>query len=52
VYLIRNTFRLTSKRDHDAMKRDVKLIYTAVNATAARATLDELAEKWGSSTGP
>ena len=32
VHLIRNTFRLTSKRDWDAMKRDVKLIYTAVNA--------------------
>jgi transposase-like protein len=47
VHLIRNTFRLTSKRDWDAMKRDVKLIYTAVNAAAARAALDELAEKWG-----
>ena len=34
VHLIRNTFRLTSKRDWDAMK-DVKLIYTA--AAAARA---------------
>jgi transposase-like protein len=29
------------------MKRDVKLIYTAVNAAAARTALDELAEKWG-----
>jgi putative transposase len=47
VHLIRNTFRLTSKRDWDAMKRDVKAIYTAVNADAARAALDELAEKWG-----
>jgi putative transposase len=47
VHLIRNTFRLTSKRDWDAMKRDVKLIYTAVNADAARAALDELAGKWG-----
>jgi transposase-like protein len=47
VHLIRNTFRLTSKRDWDAMKRDVKLIYTAVNADAARAALDDLAEKWG-----
>jgi transposase-like protein len=35
VHLIRNTFRLTSKRDWDAMKRDVQLIYTAVNAAAA-----------------
>jgi putative transposase len=51
VHLIRNTFRLTSKRDWDAMKRDVKLIYTAVNAGAARAALDELAEKWGKQHG-
>src|ERR1700761_1184003 len=51
VHLIRNTFRLTSKRDWDAMKRDVKLIYTAVNASAARAALDELAEKWGKQYG-
>ena len=26
---------------------DIKPIYTAVNATAARAALDELTEKWG-----
>jgi putative transposase len=51
VHLIRNTFRLTSKRDWDAMKRDVKLIYTAVSASAARAALDELAEKWGKQYG-
>ena len=51
MHLIRNTFRLTSKRDWDAMKRDVKLIYTAVNAAAARAALDELADKWGSRYG-
>src|SRR5579863_10501130 len=51
VHLIRNTFRLTSKRDWDAMKRDVKLIYTAVNADAARAALDELTEKWGKQYG-
>ena len=51
VHLIRNTFRLTSKRDWDAMKRDVKLIYTAVSAAAARAALDELTEKWGKQYG-
>jgi putative transposase len=51
VHLIRNTFRLTSKRDWDAMKRDVRLIYTAVNADAARAALDELAERWGKQYG-
>ncbi len=35
IHLIRNTFRLASKRDWDALKRHVKPIYTAVNAAAA-----------------
>ena len=35
-------------QDWDALKRDLKPIYTAVNAAAARAAFDELAEKWGS----
>jgi transposase-like protein len=47
VHLIRNTFRLASRRDWDALKRDVKPIYTAVNAEAAGAALDQLAETWG-----
>jgi transposase-like protein len=47
IHLIRNTFRLTSRRDWDALKRDLKPIYTAVNATAARAAFDGLADKWG-----
>jgi putative transposase len=47
VHLIRNTFRLASRRDWDALKRGIKPIYTAVNAAAARAALDELAETWG-----
>ena len=47
IHLIRNTFRLASKKDWDALRRHVKPIYTAVNATAARAALDELAEVWG-----
>jgi len=37
IHLIRNTFRLTSRRYWDELKRDLKPIYTAVNATAARA---------------
>ena len=47
VHLIRNTFHLASKRDWDALRRDVKHICTAVNAEAARAALDGLAETWG-----
>jgi len=51
IHLIRNTFRLASKRDWDALKRDVKPIYSAPNPTAARAALDDLTEKWGKQYG-
>ena len=47
VHLLRNTYRLASKRDWDALKKHVTPIYTAVNATAARAAFDELVEVWG-----
>ena len=47
IHPIRNTFRLASRKDWDALKRDLKPIYTAVNADAARAALDHLAEVWG-----
>jgi putative transposase len=47
IHLIRNTFRLTSRHFWDEIKRDIKPIYTAVNATAARDAFDELSEKWG-----
>jgi transposase-like protein len=51
VHLIRNTIRLTSRKDWDALKRDVKPIYTAPNPDAALVALDELAEKWGTKYG-
>jgi transposase-like protein len=47
IHLIRNTFRLASKRDWDAIKRGIKPVYTAVNAAAAAAALDELEAEWG-----
>jgi len=47
IHLIRNTFRLASKKDWDALRRDVKPIYTAVNADSARAALDDVEDKWG-----
>jgi putative transposase len=47
IHLIRNTFRLTSRADHGAIKRDIKPIYTAPNPDAALIALDELEEKWG-----
>jgi transposase-like protein len=47
IHLIRNTFRLTSRKYWDEIKRDLRPIYTAVNATAARTAFDEPTEKWG-----
>ena len=32
IQLICNTFRLASRRDWDALKRDLKPVYTAINA--------------------
>ncbi len=46
IHLIRNTFHLASKRDRDVLKRGIKPICTAVNATTAREALDQLAETW------
>ncbi|MGW1744000.1 IS256 family transposase, partial [Nocardia sp. NPDC001965] len=51
IHLIRNTFRLAGRQHWDALKRDVKPIYSAVNADAARAALGELTERWGSKYG-
>jgi putative transposase len=51
IHLIRNTLRLASKKDWDALKRDVKPIYTAPNAAGARAAFEELTERWGSKYG-
>jgi transposase-like protein len=47
IHLIRNTFRLASRRDWDAIKWDIKPGYTAVNAEAARAAMDQAVEVWG-----
>lgn len=47
VHLIRNTFRLASRQHWDGLKRDLKPIYTAPHEQAARAALDDLAERWG-----
>ncbi|MFF1615901.1 IS256 family transposase [Amycolatopsis sp. NPDC058278] len=51
VHLIRNTFRLVSRRDWEAVKRDIKPIYTAPSPDAAAAALDEFEEKWGAQHG-
>jgi transposase-like protein len=46
LHLIRNTFRYASRKDWDELARDLRPIYTAVNAEAARARFEEFAEKW------
>jgi putative transposase len=51
IRLIRNTFRLASKKEWAALKCDVKPIYTAVNASAARPALDELTNTWDTQYG-
>ena len=38
---------LSARQHWDALKRDVKPIYTAPSEAAARAAFDELAEHWG-----
>jgi putative transposase len=44
--LIRNSFRFASRKSWDELSRDLKPIYTAVNAEAAAAALDDLHAKW------
>ena len=51
INLIRNTFKLASKKDWDALKRSVKPIYTAPTREAARAALDGVTEGGEPSTG-
>jgi transposase-like protein len=45
--LIRNSFRLTSRKYTDALKRDLKEIYTAPGPEAAEAALEVLSDNWG-----
>jgi putative transposase len=47
IHLIRNSFRFASRKSWDELSRDLKPIYTAVNAEAAVAALDDLHAKWG-----
>ena len=47
LHLIRNTFRLASRRDWDKMAKDLRPVYTAINEADAQARLDEFHDKWG-----
>src|SRR6056297_1919928 len=47
LHLIRNTFRLASRADWDAMARGLRRVYTAPIEQAAKERLDEFHEIWG-----
>jgi transposase-like protein len=47
IHLIRNTFRLASRKYWDAISRDLRPIYTAATEQAAKERLGEFAERWG-----
>jgi transposase-like protein len=46
VHLIRNTFKYSSKRYWAEIARDLKPVYTAVNADAAAAAFETFEETW------
>ena len=47
LHLIRNTFRYASRKDWEAIARDLKPVYTAANEQAAKARFDEFTDVWG-----
>ncbi|TWF80286.1 transposase-like protein [Pseudonocardia hierapolitana] len=46
LHLIRNTFRYASRRDWEAMAKDLRPVYTAATEQAAQARYDEFAGRW------
>jgi transposase-like protein len=47
IHLIRNTFRYASRRDWDALSKQLRPVYTAPTEQAAAARFDEFADAWG-----
>lgn len=47
IHLLRNSFRLTSRKYWDQIAKELKLVYTAPTADAARAAFDDVATNWG-----
>ncbi|WP_245537922.1 IS256 family transposase [Tsukamurella paurometabola] len=47
IHLLRNSFKYVPRQHWDTLKRDLKPIYTAIDATAAEAALDALDDTWG-----
>jgi putative transposase len=48
LHLIRNTFRYAARQHWDELARDLRPVYTAVNAEMAAVRFEEFADKWGS----
>jgi transposase-like protein len=47
IHLIRNTFRYAARQDWDALAKDLRPVYTAVNAEQAQVRFTEFADTWG-----
>ena len=47
LHLIRNTFRYAGRQHWDELARDLRPVYTAVNAEMAARRVEEFADKWG-----
>jgi len=47
VHLIRHSLKYVPRRQYDAVVRDLKPIYTAIDADAAMVALEAFEEKWG-----
>ncbi len=47
VHLIRSSLKYVPRREREQVARDLKPIYTAINAEAAQAELETFDEKWG-----
>jgi len=47
VHLIRASLRYVPRRDYDAVTKDLRVIYTAIDADRALHALDAFEAKWG-----
>ena len=48
VHLIRHSLKYVPRREYDQVAKDLRPIYTAVDADAAQAALEAFDDKWGS----
>lgn len=48
IHLVRNTFRYASRADWDKLAKDIRPVYTAINAEQATVRFEEFTDTWGS----